>query len=570
MSAAQTAYLNLAEETYKNAVSLFNSKYTSSHDKKKWLSNKDSLQDVEDALLEAKARYDSRTSSRARQQINRVSAGLMYYANIMDMLVQHHPEYVSLGWGTMKLTFVLVLNHEELVTELSKALANVCNTLPRTQLHLVLYPSERMKRAVEELYALLICFYQRALRWYEKNRLKHVVQALIRPFRLAFGDLVERINSQARAIESLAITMAHQEIRSIYVLVQECMSEQKHLGLNHRNVERRVNDVQQVQDQTLKLLVNMQQMLICRFQANEVSQKLTDAAHQSVNSGLLLNTQRMTRETQVALMIAAASASELLSPKESLRRRLALCSQRRVNSSLDLNDVLRSPAFRSWLLRAESSLLIVSDNMSMRSESRVAGTYLTELIKSSTAPILWALQGPNRRECPESTSDLLKYLTMQALQIDPNKVGENVSQNFNAALVASASSEDDWIRVLKNIMTSLPGLFIVIEADALRSSGRDEAHVLEFLRLLHTFVLKNTSPPVKIAFFSHRKVRLPPHETSPSKDNRTHNLSLHKVVQASAAPRKVVNVRSALRRQQASKFQRQARVYAPKAVSVPD
>ena len=161
----------------------------------------------------------------------------------------------------------LVLNHEELVTELAKALARISDILPRTQLHLVLYPTEEMKRAVEELYAVLISFYQRALHWYQANRLKHVARALFKPFRLEFGDLVERINTQARSIESLAITMAHQEIRSIYVLVQECLSQQKAFRFEQSKVTPMITDAQQLQTQTLQLLVSMQQMLICKSAA---------------------------------------------------------------------------------------------------------------------------------------------------------------------------------------------------------------------------------------------------------------------------------------------------------------
>ncbi len=110
---------------------------------------------------------------------------------------------------------------------------------------------------------------------------------------------------------------------------------------------------------------------------------------------------------------------------------------------MDLDDVLRSSAFKAWSSGAQSSLLMVSGNMSTRSESQLIGTYVTELIRSSSAPILWALRGPNRTMCPESTSDLLKYLAMQALQVDPNVIGEKISSSFNAALVSSARSEAD-------------------------------------------------------------------------------------------------------------------------------
>lgn len=34
-----------------------------------------------------------------------ISKRVSYYGKVMDVLVQQHPEYVSLAWGTMKLVF---------------------------------------------------------------------------------------------------------------------------------------------------------------------------------------------------------------------------------------------------------------------------------------------------------------------------------------------------------------------------------------------------------------------------------------------------------------------------------
>lgn len=36
-----------------------------------------------------------------------LSETLVHYGNIFDVMVQHHPEYVSLAWGTFKLLFVV-------------------------------------------------------------------------------------------------------------------------------------------------------------------------------------------------------------------------------------------------------------------------------------------------------------------------------------------------------------------------------------------------------------------------------------------------------------------------------
>ena len=223
---------------------------------------------------------------------------------------------------------------------------------------------------------------------------------------------------------------------------------------------------------------------------------------------------------------------------------------------MDLDGFLTTPAVKTWSLEAKSSLLIVSGTLSTRSESLVTGTYLTELVRSSKAPILWALKVPNSAKATNPTSNLLKYLAMQALQLDPNALGDRVSPNFNAALVASATSEEDWLRVLENIVLILPTLFVIIEADILGSAGRDASQVQNFLRLLQGFVRKHSGPPIKIAFFNSRRARAPPHGTASLQDERTHTLFLNRVMQGPTYQRKTVNLRFALRRQNASSFER--------------
>jgi hypothetical protein len=69
-----------------------------------------SLQDVVDAVAMAHRRYEKEhTKSKARRCITEFSKRLCYYGNVMDVLVQHHPEYVALVWGAMKLIFSVCL-----------------------------------------------------------------------------------------------------------------------------------------------------------------------------------------------------------------------------------------------------------------------------------------------------------------------------------------------------------------------------------------------------------------------------------------------------------------------------
>lgn len=64
------------------------------------------LQDVVDDVAKAQAQYkDKRGESKFQKRLTSFSKRVAYYGQVLDVMVQHHPEYVSLAWGTMKLVF---------------------------------------------------------------------------------------------------------------------------------------------------------------------------------------------------------------------------------------------------------------------------------------------------------------------------------------------------------------------------------------------------------------------------------------------------------------------------------
>lgn len=64
-----------------------------------------SIQDVFDSVQKAKTRYDGASDghSSTRQWLEKLSSRVAHYQPVMDALAQHHPEYVALAWGTVKL-----------------------------------------------------------------------------------------------------------------------------------------------------------------------------------------------------------------------------------------------------------------------------------------------------------------------------------------------------------------------------------------------------------------------------------------------------------------------------------
>lgn len=150
-------------------------------------------------------------------------------AAIFDTFAQHHPEYVSLAWGAMKFLFISVLNHEELLSEISKAISNLADVLPRTELHSILYPTARMQEAVSLLYAKIMEFVVKAIKWCKKGKARHAIAAIAHPFELKFKNIIDEITRRSRGVDELANAAAKAEIRDLHFTVHQMHTSIAHL-----------------------------------------------------------------------------------------------------------------------------------------------------------------------------------------------------------------------------------------------------------------------------------------------------------------------------------------------------
>ena len=69
------------------------------------------MQDVQIVLDEARIQYEGKGRSKASRWLAALSERVMCYGQVLDMLVQHHPEYVSLAWGAFKFVFQVGGHH---------------------------------------------------------------------------------------------------------------------------------------------------------------------------------------------------------------------------------------------------------------------------------------------------------------------------------------------------------------------------------------------------------------------------------------------------------------------------
>ncbi len=102
--------LDPAREAFTEAVKTFSSTLTKDSQKMYVARQASCMEDVQSAVADAKARYDTgRQNNNVGMWLSKLSTRISYYGNIMDVLVQHHPQYAALAWGAMKFLFVVRL-----------------------------------------------------------------------------------------------------------------------------------------------------------------------------------------------------------------------------------------------------------------------------------------------------------------------------------------------------------------------------------------------------------------------------------------------------------------------------
>lgn len=72
-----------------------------------WTSSQASINDIIQAVNSARDRYNAKRTSKAWKWLTQLSSRINHYGSILDVMVQHHPEYAALVWGAMKILFVV-------------------------------------------------------------------------------------------------------------------------------------------------------------------------------------------------------------------------------------------------------------------------------------------------------------------------------------------------------------------------------------------------------------------------------------------------------------------------------
>ncbi|KAK1753317.1 hypothetical protein QBC47DRAFT_388193 [Echria macrotheca] len=447
-----------AAEAFRAAQDILNNTSTQTGLKTEAVST---IDEVLAAVQDAQREYHmSRGKGKAWKWITRLSSRILFYAEVMDVMSEHHPEYVSLAWGLVKLVFIGVANHETLIKEVSKAFCRICDAVKHVQLKLLLYPTRDMQEQVGTFYAHLVKFAIRAIKWYREPRILHAVTAIARPYSLRFKDIVEDIQDTIRQTDRLALSMSQAEQRQILLKIDEGRSanevQQQHIS---QELEATRKELQATHE--------MNHLMLCELKT------AIEGATQLHSIGLI-NTNRQLSEIQLSQIMSFLSQSPLPSPEAVLRtlsakRKLRLRPNQTTNAGSSLS---RSTVLQSWGASKSSTHILVEAPFGRRHTLRDFAVDVIDLVGEANIPAVWALtdklsSSANQTESEWTPNDILKSLTSQILKINSQiTLADERAASLNARRFQSARTEAEWFSLLGSVMHGLQQVYLVIDLDS--------------------------------------------------------------------------------------------------------
>ncbi len=100
--------LDPAREAFKIAAAKFGAVLSRDARKQDRVNQTSSILELQRLVADAQSKYTANHGNgRVRKWLVKLSTRITHYGAILDVLAQHHPEYVALAWGAMKFLFLV-------------------------------------------------------------------------------------------------------------------------------------------------------------------------------------------------------------------------------------------------------------------------------------------------------------------------------------------------------------------------------------------------------------------------------------------------------------------------------
>lgn len=148
-----------------------------------------------------------------------------------------------------------IINHANLVSKFSQALAEIGEAIWQTNLSAELYQIEHMKEAISRLYAHIILFFQQTVKWYSMSSAGRAISAIFKPFELDYKDTVEEIKLCSQTVNNIASSANRAELRDLHDTIKEQYKQDCERDKKLQKMQTQLNGLQErMESSTVQIL----------------------------------------------------------------------------------------------------------------------------------------------------------------------------------------------------------------------------------------------------------------------------------------------------------------------------
>ena len=388
-----------------------------------------------------------------------------------------------------------ITNHADTASKLSKSISQIADLLPAHSLHLILYPTPQMQTSVARLYAHVLNFFLSSLKWYKDNAAVHAIKSIFQPWDLKFRHEYDAIAAESKQIRRLADVAMKAEVRDTRLEVVQSSKQWD-------SMRQAVNDLKDENKQLTELLnsrfADMKSSMFCELDPVTFTSPPLQAyiiilailiriAGMYQEMRLDFSSQRETlNRVHLNQMLSLPIWDSLPSSGESLQ----FCrSLRRRNRQLPRLSQLDLNTLEAWSEKQRSSFLLI--NSSVPVMARTFMVDLIDLILENRLPIIWALRYSDYWDRRTSTTDVMRILLVQCMQLGADRLLDGPFP-LTVEQLREAASLDDWVALLSQLLSRVGNAFLVLDAALLEhATSFERCEILEMLEVLRSKLSSN-------------------------------------------------------------------------------
>jgi hypothetical protein len=329
--------------------------------------------------------------------------------------------------------------------------------VPSIELSVQLYQTEQMEEVVANLYAHIILFFQRAVKWYSKSSAGRALASILKLFELEYQDTVDQIKICSETVNNIAHGAARAETRDMHITVQMIYG-------NLQGMQRKLHEMQvQLDEKGLKITSCLDQVLQVAISSKAISEAIQ-----------LDVSDMKPRMIDLQFMKIYDMLSPDVNPDTLLKRHTALARSRRQTSAGHIQASVDIPKLLGqWMSAVGSSLFILRSGPRASAITRDHAINIINYLRSAHYKVFWILSPTSACDSEPSMMNILRSLVYQVIHHDPN-ILLRFPENLNGQQFLSNRSESEWLDLLCLLISRLDKCFLIVETEDLYQASRQK------------------------------------------------------------------------------------------------